>query len=519
LTAKYPGLVETHRRLSLAGIWKETAEPDDASAQRNVGYQIASIYNCVPYIPAAVGVAIARSLHSSVLVEMYAGRLANLLVYIILSACAVYVMPGQRLLLAALALMPMSLHQAASLSVDALAISIGFLLCAYTLKLGFDPEIKQIGAVHLGVLAILTIVSTSCRFNVFLLLLLFLIPASKFSNRTRRWTIIGLYFVLALSVASMWQWLNRANLALAPQERLGRGIAVQDNSTAMLQHPFRFLVVSAETLTKQCATLTGEFVGRLGYLTVYLPYWAVLLYLIVLLTLALSQSGSLVLSVKQKLLCLAIVAGSALGLCTVLWTLVATPDSIARLSDGSAFVPGLQGRYFISFCIPAFLLLSNQRLRVSGTPVIIATLFAIGAVNLSGAVAIWNTYYSSTHGNPVRGSQRPDLPIFGNVDSPREGLVVRQQCPVGGWAVVSGSSVVKVSVYVDGRFEHQATIGLPRPDVKEVFPDEPGAPTSGYAGQLDVAHLSAGDHTLTVMAETASGDVSNVGTAHFSVEK
>jgi hypothetical protein len=55
--------------------------------------------------------------------------------------------------------------------------------------------------------------------------------------------------------------------------------------------------------------------------------------------------------------------------------------------------------------------------------------------------------------------------------------------------------------------------------VQEVFPDEPGAPTSGYAGVLDVAHLTAGDHTLTVMAETASGDISNVGTAHFRVEK
>jgi hypothetical protein len=211
--------------------------------------------------------------------------------------------------------------------------------------------------------------------------------------------------------------------------------------------------------------------------------------------------------------------GSALGLCTVLWTLAATPDLIARLGDGSSYVPGLQGRYFISFCLPAFLLLANQRLHASGKPVLIATLLVAGVVNLSGAVAIWNTYYSATGGNAARGAQRSEQPIFGNVDAPRDGLVVKQQCPVGGWAVVSGSSHVEVRVYVDGRFEFQATIGLARPDVQEVFPDEPGAPTSGYAGVLDVAHLTAGDHTLTVMAETASGDISNVGTAHFRVEK
>ena len=144
LTAKYPGLLETHRRVSLAAIWKETAEPNDESAQRSVGYQLGSVYNCVPYIPASIGLAIARALHSSALIEMYAGRLANLIVYVFLSAWAIRLMPGYRLLLAALALMPMSLHQAASLSVDALAISISFVLCAYILKLAFDPETKQI---------------------------------------------------------------------------------------------------------------------------------------------------------------------------------------------------------------------------------------------------------------------------------------------------------------------------------------------------------------------------------------
>ena len=525
LTAKYPGLLETHRRVSLAAIWKERREPNDESAQRNVGYQLGSVYNCVPYIPASIGLGLARAFHSSALIEMYAGRLANLIVYVFLSAWAIRLMPGYRLLLAALALMPMSLHQAASLSVDALAISISFVLCAYILKLAFDPETKQIRAPQLTVLAILTIVSTSCRFNVFLLLLLFLIPVSKFSNRTisnRTWrfTVIGLYFVLAFAVAFLWQWLNRTNLALMPQERLAQGIVVQDSSAAISHHPFEFLKVAAETLLdKQLATLAGEFVGRLGYLSVYLPYWAVLSYLLLLLALALSQSGSLILTIKQKLLLAGIVVSSAIGLCAVLWTLAATPDLIARLGDSSAFVPGLQGRYFISFCLPAFMLLSNRRMRVSGKPVIVSALLVIGIVNLSAGSAIWNTYYSATPRNLAGGAQRPERPIFGNVDSPKEGSVVTQTCTVGGWAVASGSSVTKVGVYIDGRFEQQAAIGSARPDVQGVFPDEPGAPNSGFASELNVAHLPAGDHILTVHAETAGGDVANVGTVRIRVAK
>jgi uncharacterized membrane protein len=520
LAAKYPGLLERHWLVSLTAIWKDKAEPNDESAQRNIGYQLGSVYNCVPYISASIGLGIARRLHSSALIEMYAGRLANLVVYVCLSAWAIHLMPGYRLLLAALALMPMSLHQAASLSVDALAISTSFACSAYVLKLAFDPETKQIRAPQLAVLAILTIVSTSCRFNVFLLLLLFLIPVSKFSNRTRRFTVIGLYFVLALSVAFLWQWLNRPNLALVPQQRLTQGIVVDDSSAAISHHPFQFLKVAAETLLdKQLATLAGEFVGRLGYLSVYLPYWAVLAYLILLVALAITQSGSLILTVKQKVLLATIAVSSALGLCALLWTLAATPDLIAHMRDGGAFVPGLQGRYFISFCLPAFMLLSNRRMRVVGKPVIVSALLIIGTVNLSALGAIWTTYYSSTSGNLAGGAQRPARPIFGNVDAPREGSVVTQTCSVDGWAVASGSSITKVGVYIDGRFEQAAATGRSRPDVQGVMPDEPGAPNSGFTAELNVAHLTAGDHILTVQAETASADVANVGTVHIRVEK
>ena len=85
--------------------------------------------------------------------------------------------------------------------------------------------------------------------------------------------------------------------------------------------------------------------------------------------------------------------------------------------------------------------------------------------------------------------------------------------------MASGSSVTKVSVYIDGRFEHQATIGSLRPDVGGVFPDEPGAQNSGFTAAFDVSHLAAGDHILTVQVETGSADVSNVGTVHIRIEK
>ena len=107
-------------------------------------FYITNIYSCAPYLPQGIGFRVGRFFTASPLTLMYIGRLANLLCYLLLVLLAMYLLPQFQLPIAMLALMPMSLHQAASLSGDSFAIGFSFTLAAWLLSLAFaDPPTRH----------------------------------------------------------------------------------------------------------------------------------------------------------------------------------------------------------------------------------------------------------------------------------------------------------------------------------------------------------------------------------------
>ncbi len=514
--ARYRGHIEERRIVSLAAVWRETNEPNDEDTKVSTGYLAASIYNCTPYLSASLGLWIARQFHASALTEMYAGRFANLLAFASLSGLAIYLLPGYRLLLGAVAVMPMSLHQAASLSVDAVTTATSFVLCAYILRLAFDPRQGPVRKHQLVILAILTLLNASCRFNVFLMLLLFLIPASKFAKRTQQAAFLFAFLALSLCTAAVWTRVNQSNLAGLEHQRLARDIEIRANIGAISQHPFQFAGAVAGTLRHDGPQLAAEFVGRFGYLAVVLPRWAILLYLLLLLALALAEAEDVTPTLPQKLLLLLAVTASFASLSALMWAFEAPRHLAAQLGQG-ALVPGLQGRYFISFCLLAFMLLSNRRWRIPPKLAAIPMLLVIGAVNLSAFGAIWTTFYSPPPGDARLRKANPDRRIFGIVDMPQSGSVVKGSCKVAGWAIASGSTLKKVRIFIDERLDTEAALGARRPDVEAAYPDEPGAANSGFNVLLDLARLRPGGHMLSVQAESALGDIAVIG-SHIRIQ-
>jgi uncharacterized membrane protein len=73
---------------------------------------------------------LAKLSSQSAIVVLYGARLANLVVYLLLVYVALRILPLGRPVLFCIALMPMTLHQAASVSADALTIASAFLLRA-----------------------------------------------------------------------------------------------------------------------------------------------------------------------------------------------------------------------------------------------------------------------------------------------------------------------------------------------------------------------------------------------------
>lgn len=127
--------------------------------------------------------------------------------------------PDFRLILFAVALMPMVLHQASSLSADALTIAMSFLFVAVILRLSFDEGVRTLRTQEYVLVAFITLGTMSCKFNLWMLLLLLLIPGQKFPNRSARWVFITGCTMLSIGVTAMWQWANQANMLAIGMER------------------------------------------------------------------------------------------------------------------------------------------------------------------------------------------------------------------------------------------------------------------------------------------------------------
>ena len=84
----------------------------------------------VPFLPGAVGMALARLLGFGALGCLYGGRIVNLLAYTLLCALALAKAERYRPAFAAIMLLPMSLFMGASLSYDATLLGCYYLMLA-----------------------------------------------------------------------------------------------------------------------------------------------------------------------------------------------------------------------------------------------------------------------------------------------------------------------------------------------------------------------------------------------------
>jgi parallel beta-helix repeat protein len=102
------------------------------------------------------------------------------------------------------------------------------------------------------------------------------------------------------------------------------------------------------------------------------------------------------------------------------------------------------------------------------------------------------------------------------IDGPAAGSTVSGTVVVSGWAIDSATPVTNVQVKVDGVLSGTATYGSNRADVCSAFPSSKGCPNVGYVYSLDTTTLSAGSHTITVVA-TDGNSTPLTGTASVTV--
>src|ERR1039458_2412358 len=224
LEARFPDHVESVGRVTMAELRNLLRAPLHSESVVPATAVASNLYSCVPYMFEASVLRFGTMWGASPLALLYLARLANLGAFIAITWLALRMLPDFRLLLLLLALMPMTLHQAASASADGFSTAATFFLCAYVLRLAFDGRNVIVQRLQYLVLIAAVVAVSLAKFNIWLILLVFLIPAAKLGSSRARWLALAACVVCACGAAFAWQYANRHNIETFRLHTLGSGV-------------------------------------------------------------------------------------------------------------------------------------------------------------------------------------------------------------------------------------------------------------------------------------------------------
>ncbi len=393
---RYPESANAFHRFTSQEIARDLSEqqvsdPSGSTALTTANHHVylfwsiigSASYFPLVYLPASLGIWIARTLHASPLLMMYAGRIFNVLTLIAALAVSFRLAPGYRALMTAVALIPMALQQSGGISGD--PVTIAFSLVALSLVL--HTRERLVGRRFLVVVTIVFTVLGLCKFSIWALPLLMLIPVSAFKNRGAWLAYAGVTSVCMVGALLIWNGIDSANLVALRALRLAAGVDVAANTRIVTAHPMDFARQLLSFVHSNYKPEIRQFLGAFGWTQFSLPFWIRSLYLLLLLFVAATEfSTKPFLAWERGVLLLVFLAGAVFV------------HAVIFLSDGKLCganlerlcfdtSAGVQGRYFLPFCLCGLLTLRQNRANLSQAT-LLKLVTGVGAIQALAALAL-----------------------------------------------------------------------------------------------------------------------------------
>jgi uncharacterized membrane protein len=292
-----------------------------------------------PYFPSAIGIYIGKIFELSWGNVIYPARISNLLIWLFCGYLAIRFIPIGKWLLCLIALSPMSVFQAASISIDSLANGLSFLLIALMFKFILQEQSRKIIFFSILMVSILLFLSKFPYIILLSLILLF------FTQRPLKFS----YFLTSISLVAI---ILSSSLYLYFNQPLPANITYQQ-IYSIIHQPIDFIGLIIETIKLSGISFIKEWVGKFGWLEIGLPNWFITLHLTMLVLYALTDLSNYLLTKLSKLLISMIFLMSILIVFVSLYV-IETP--LLKLP----YIDGIQGRYFIPLGILPFLLFQNK---------------------------------------------------------------------------------------------------------------------------------------------------------------
>jgi uncharacterized membrane protein len=306
-----------------------------------------SVYSPVLLLPQAMAMRLfGRIADLPALTVFYLSRLAGLLSYLALTWLALRWMPFGKWILVVLALSPIALFQATTLTPDTISNGIGFLFIAGCLRLEENRQIRWQEAGYLtGLVALLFLAKLNLVPLILLPFLLFAPP--RFIHR--RIYIAFLVAVAVLLVVEVAGWNLVASLNIEPL--MANDANLPGQLRYILAHPFNFIrIILNDLITNGWAYIQG-WINGYGYY-----YWTPPAIVSLLFALGLGSAiaaDSTSEHVDRRLRWIFLLVFAAGYLATVL-SIYTTFTPVA-----SQEILGIQGRYFVTLALLLLLVLAS----------------------------------------------------------------------------------------------------------------------------------------------------------------
>lgn len=282
---------------------------------------------------------------------MLAGRLANLLFYVLIGYYAIEITPCLKRTMMLILGMPMSLFLGASLSYDAILIPVTMLFFAEFMKLyikmpDMSVDIKNIITVGFCVLFLVSIKKVCAPF----ICLLLFVPRTKFKSLKQYMLSVGIVTIIGI-IALLPEIIIKFVTPLSIE-------TIDSNSLLQKEYLYHnlYLVpkIILNTFKDYGEFYFGGFVGKLGQLDTNLPIVYIGMFWCILLIVAFIESSIVKIDWKVRIGSLGIVIFIIVVMFMKMY--ISWTPYVENLFGTT--VSGVQGRYFIPlFCfsfIPIF---------------------------------------------------------------------------------------------------------------------------------------------------------------------
>lgn len=335
------------------------------SSNKNfVAFDGSAVYSPVAYIPSIIGIFLSDLLNLTVKDSLNLTRMMNLVFFVIITYFAIKIAPKSvKFLIAAIALIPMAIHQSSTISADGMALSLSLFVISGSLALAMNYK-RNILTITIAAATLLALVKPTYAFISMLTVVAVAYSYTKstrFNNSEKRKTYLSkksilqlLLLVTVISIPTLvWYFLsaeasdNIKNLLLGSPAF--QQIDADKQKILVITQPHIFIIVFMKTLLIQSQEIFQGLFGRVSWVGVALPFYSILANFLLLFLLA-PRKKEIVKLQKSNIFWLLVLLIAVVTTIAIYLALYITFNPV-----GSELINWVQGRYFLPI-LPLYIL-------------------------------------------------------------------------------------------------------------------------------------------------------------------